>query len=48
MGRVFGDEVMAAALINLVHHCLLVTIRSNSNHMRQHAELWRTFHGRTA
>ena len=30
-GEVFGDEVMAAALIDrLVHHCHIVTIRGNS------------------
>ena len=36
---------MAAALINrLVHHCHLVTIRGNSNRMRQRSELWQTLH----
>src|SRR5262245_9099353 len=40
-GEVFGDEVMAAALIDrLVHHCHLVTIRGNSYRIRQHAEVW--------
>ena len=40
-GEVFGDEVMAAALIDrLVHHCHIVTIRGNSYRMRQHTELW--------
>ena len=30
-GAVFGDEVMAAALIDrLVHHCHIATIRGNS------------------
>ena len=44
-GEVFGDEVMAAALIDrLVHHCHLVTIRGNSYRMRQHTELWQTLH----
>jgi len=44
-GAVFGDEVMAAALIDrLVHHCHLVTIRGNSYRMRQHSELWQTLH----
>ena len=43
--EVFGDEVMAAALIDrLVHHCHLVTIRGNSYRMRQHTELWQTLH----
>ncbi len=40
-GEVFGDEVMAAALIDrLVHYCHLVTIRGNSYRIRQHAEVW--------
>jgi DNA replication protein DnaC len=44
-GEVFGDEVMAAALIDrLVHHCHIVNIRGNSFRMRQHRELWRTLH----
>jgi DNA replication protein DnaC len=39
-GDVFGDDVMAAALIDrLVHHCHLVTIRGNSYRMRHHAEV---------
>ncbi|XQM39329.1 hypothetical protein DFLDMN_006222 (plasmid) [Cupriavidus sp. H19C3] len=38
-GSVFGDEVMAAALIDRVlHHCHLVNIRGNSYRMREHAE----------
>ena len=42
-GDIFGDDVMAAALIDrLVHHCHLVTIRGNSYRMRQHSELWQT------
>ena len=42
-GDIFGDDVMAAALIDrLVHHCHLVTIRGNSYRMRQHTELWQT------
>jgi len=42
---IFGDDVMAAALIDrLVHHCHLVTIRSNSYRMPQHTELWQTLH----
>jgi DNA replication protein DnaC len=44
-GAVFGDEVMAAALIDrLVHHCHIVTIRGNSYRMRQHTELWQALH----
>ena len=39
-GEIFGDEVMAAALIDrLVHHCHIVNIRGNSYRMRQHTEL---------
>jgi DNA replication protein DnaC len=41
-GEVFGDEVMAGALIDrLVHHCHIVNIRGNSYRMRQHTELYR-------
>jgi hypothetical protein len=41
-GEVFGDEVMAAALIDrLEHHCHIVNIRGNSYRMRHHAELYR-------
>lgn len=39
-GEVFGDDVMASALIDrLVHHCHIVNIRGNSYRMRQHADL---------
>ena len=39
-GEVFGDDVMASALIDrLVHHCHIVNIRGNSFRMRQHADL---------
>jgi DNA replication protein DnaC len=39
-GEVFGDEVMASALIDrLVHHCHIVNIRGNSYRMKNHAEL---------
>lgn len=39
-GEVFGDETMAAALIDrLVHHCHIVNIRGNSYRMRHHADL---------
>jgi len=42
-GEVFGDDVMAAALIDrLLHHCHIVNIRGNSYRMRSHAELWHT------
>ncbi|GAA0829032.1 IS21-like element helper ATPase IstB [Cupriavidus pauculus] len=41
-GAVFGDEVMAATLIDRVlHHCHLVNIKGNSYRMREHAELSR-------
>lgn len=44
-GDIFGDDVMAAALIDrLVHHCHIVTIRGNSYRMRQHTELWHALH----
>ena len=40
-GSVFGDEVMAAALIDRVlHHCHLVNIRGNSYRMREHTDLY--------
>jgi DNA replication protein DnaC len=46
-GEIFGDEVMAAALIDrLVHHCHIVNIRGNSYRMRQHAELRSALHPR--
>jgi len=38
-GEIFGDEVMAAALIDrLVHHCHIVNIRGNSYRLKNHAE----------
>src|SRR5690606_36206972 len=41
-GEIFGDEVMAAALIDrLLHHCNIVSIRGNSYRMRHHTELYR-------
>jgi DNA replication protein DnaC len=41
-GEIFGDEVMASALIDrLVHHCHIVNIRGNSYRMRHHADLQR-------
>jgi len=44
-GEIFGDNVMAAALIErLVHHCHLVTIRGNSYRLRQDSELWQALH----
>ena len=42
-GEIFGDEVMATALIDrLLHHCHIVNIRGNSYRMRRHSELWRS------
>lgn len=39
-GDIFGDEVMAAALIDrLLHHCHIVNIRGNSYRMRHHSDL---------
>ena len=39
-GDIFGDEMMAAALIDrLVHHCHIVNIRGNSYRMREHRDL---------
>jgi len=44
-GEIFGDDVMASALIDrLVHHCHIVNIRGNSYRMRQHADLQRLLH----
>ena len=41
-GEIFGDDVMAAALIDRVlHHCHLVNIRGNSYRMREHTDLCR-------
>ena len=41
-GEIFGDEVMAAALIDrLLHHCHIVNIRGNSYRLRHHAGLAR-------
>jgi len=48
-GEIFGDEVMAAALIDrLLHHCHIVNIRGNSYRMRHHTELWSQLHGDSA
>ncbi len=44
-GDIFGDDVMASALIDrLVHHCHIVNIRGNSYRMRQHADLQQLLH----
>jgi DNA replication protein DnaC len=48
-GEIFGDDVMAAALVDrLVHHCHIVNIRGNSYRLRQHADLARRLHGSSA
>jgi DNA replication protein DnaC len=48
-GEVFGDEVMAAALIDrLLHHCHIINIRGNSFRMRHHADLWHSLQGDSA
>lgn len=42
-GEVFGDDVMAAALIDrLLHHCHVVAVRGNSYRMRHHTDLFPT------
>jgi len=39
-GQIFGDDVMAAALVDrLLHHCHVVVIRGNSYRMRNHRHL---------
>jgi hypothetical protein len=39
-GEIFGDEVMAAALIDrLLHHCHIIDIRGNSFRMRHHSDV---------
>ena len=44
-GRVLGDEVMAAALLDrLLHRCHIVNIRGNSYRMRRHADLSKAIH----
>ena len=44
-GRILGDEVMAAALLDrLLHRCHIVNIRGNSCRMRRHAELSKAIH----
>jgi DNA replication protein DnaC len=44
-GDVFGDDVMAAALIDrLLHHCHIINIRGNSFRMRKHTDLWKQLH----
>jgi DNA replication protein DnaC len=44
-GAVFGDDVMAAALIDrLLHHCHIVNIRGNSYRLRKHSEVWQALH----
>lgn len=44
-GDVFGDDLMAGALIDrLLHHCHIVNIRGNSYRMRNHQDLWRRLH----
>jgi DNA replication protein DnaC len=48
-GQIFGDEVMAAALIDrLLHHCHIVNVRGNSYRMRHHTELSKTLHAAPA
>ncbi len=40
-GAIFGDDVMAGALIDrLLHHCHIVNIRGNSYRIRDHQDVW--------
>jgi hypothetical protein len=40
-GEIFGDEMMATALIDRpVHHCHIVNIRGNSYRMKNQAEFY--------
>ena len=44
-GRILGDEIMAAALLDrLLHRSHIVNIRGNSYRMRRHAELSKATH----
>jgi hypothetical protein len=43
-GEIFGDDVMAALIDRLVHHCHIVTMRGNSYRVRQHTDLWHALH----
>ena len=44
-GRILGDEVMAAALLDrLLHRCHIINIRGNSYRMRRHADLSKAIH----
>ena len=48
-GEIFGDDVMAAALVDrLVHHCHIVNSRGNSYRLRQHRDLARLLQADTA
>jgi hypothetical protein len=39
-GEVFGDPVVAAALLDrLLHHAVVIEIEGNSYRLRQHADL---------
>lgn len=45
-GTIFGDEVMAAALIDrLLHHCHIVSIRGNSYRLRHQRDYWTSREG---
>ena len=47
-GSIFGDDVMASALIDrLLHHCHIVNIRGNSYRMKNHSELFQTLNYRS-
>lgn len=39
-GAVFGDSVVATALLDrLLHHAVVIQIEGSSHHLRQHAHL---------
>lgn len=38
-GDIFGDDVMAALIDRLLHHCHIVNIRGNSYRMKNHTDL---------
>ena len=44
-GEIFGDDLMAGALIDrLLHHCHIVNIRGSSYRMRKHTDLSKILH----
>ena len=44
-GEVFGDNVVAAALLDrLLHHAVVIQIEGSSYRLRQHAGVWAALH----